>query len=297
IASSPTASARRCLAVRSSSGPLGLASASTAVLKAAPATGSSTPSTRYRPSDIWLQWKRRRVKFSSASLKKPSGSASWRAAVQSLRRWKTDHSRACPSISSSLKSLAFSPNWSRRWQSTEVDCYEISPDPSAAATLGSDSSCSPTQSRSADELIDMPQVRAIQEAALMLPPTRCSPAIWDLRAFVENRPSRESMTTRSSLLSTGSSQARSSHTAARNLSRGVPPSPNMQISYQTHVRMSSTSLRFPPLQARHQHPLPSPFSHSYTASRDHRLPRNRLQQRRRSGPQLLQRSLRLRFRR
>src|SRR6266702_3813017 len=46
---------------------------------------------------------------------------------------------------------------------------------SAAAILGSDSSCSPTQRRSAAELTDMPQLRPIQVAGPMLPLMRWSP--------------------------------------------------------------------------------------------------------------------------
>jgi hypothetical protein len=57
---SPSASCRRCDGDRSSSGPVRLASASTAVFNDAPVTGSSRPSSAYMPSDIWLMCSRRR---------------------------------------------------------------------------------------------------------------------------------------------------------------------------------------------------------------------------------------------
>src|SRR5258706_5578140 len=137
--------------------------------------------------------------------------------------------------------------------------------------LGSSSSWAPTQSRSAAEWTDMLQVRAIQEAAVMLPLTRCSPLTWDRRASTQNSPSRASIATRRpSLLMGRSSQAANSRIADISFERGVPPSPNMREVYQTDVRMSSTNLREPstpsvpePHQTPPQLPLPSPSSRNY----------------------------------
>src|SRR5882672_7478885 len=100
--------------------------------------------------------------------------------------------------------------------------------------------------RSAAEVTDILHVRAIHDAAVMLPLTRCSPFSCERRASAQNTPSSASMATRRPWLSIArSSQASNSRIAAISFERGVPPSPNMRKLYQTYVRLSSPDLRAP----------------------------------------------------
>src|SRR5438046_4901370 len=131
--SSARASAMRWLGLRVSAGPRQPARASSAVRKAAPVTGSSTPSTECMPSRMGLTWSQRRSKSSLESVSKPSGSATCRAWRQQMWKSSIEKVWAKPTISASLAGCHRSPSCSRRWQSAEAAWQLIAPPARAAA--------------------------------------------------------------------------------------------------------------------------------------------------------------------